>query len=185
MVSIYDVDATKLITAVAEKLKKSIEMPAWALFVKTGVHRQRPPVNNDWWFIRAAAILRTIYRGGPIGISKLRSKYGGGKDRGRAPSVFKKGSGKIIRTAIQQLEAAGFLKKADKGKGRLITPLGQSLLEKTATEIYSKPSAKVDAPIEIKQKKAKEPKIAPEVKVEEKTDVKKAKGKKAKASKKE
>jgi len=162
MVSIYDVDAAKLITAVAEKLKKSFEMPAWAKFVKTGVHKQRPPVQADWWYIRAAAILRTIYKNGPVGISKLRSKYGGGKDRGREPRIFVKGSGKVLRTIVQQLETAGFLKKADKGKGRLVTPLGQSMLEKTATEAFSK-YVKVEAPKEVK----KAPK-AEELKVEEK-----------------
>ena len=84
MASIYDVNANELIEKVAEELKKisEIKPPAWASYVKTGVHKQRPPVEADWWFMRTAAILRSIYRLGPVGVSKLRTKYGGKKDRG-------------------------------------------------------------------------------------------------------
>jgi len=138
MVSVYDVDATALIEKLAGKLAKEIEMPAWANFVKTGTHKERPPVLENWWYIRAAAILRTIYKNGPVGVSKLRSKYGGAKNRGRKRHHFTKGSGKVIRTIVQQLEEKGYLKRAPKGKGRLTTSAGQSLLEKTASEVYTK-----------------------------------------------
>lgn len=141
MVSIHDVDASALINKLATKLSKDIKMPAWAQFVKTGAHNERPPVREDWWQIRAAAILRTIYKNGPVGISKLRSKYGGSKNRGRKPHKFTKGSGKVIRTVVQQLETSGFLKRAEKGKGRIVTSQGQSLLEKTASAVYTKRSA--------------------------------------------
>lgn len=169
MVSVHDVDATELINKSAEKLE--IQMPEWAKFVKTGAHRERPPVQKNWWRIRAAAILRTIYKDGPVGVSKLRSKYGGARNRGSAPNEFRKGSGKIIRTITQQLETAGFLKKADKGKGRIITPAGQSFLEKTASEIYQKRGAapKVEKPKkEVKVAAPKEDKPV-EPKKEEKT----------------
>jgi len=149
MVSIYDVDAGKLIEKLASKLSKEIEMPEWARFVKTGSHNERPPVRDDWWYIRAAAILRTIYKNGPVGISKLRSKYGGAKNRGRKKHKFTKGSGKVIRTIVQQLEEKGYFKRAPKGKGRLVTSQGQSLLEKTASEVYTKFVKKV-APTVIK-----------------------------------
>jgi small subunit ribosomal protein S19e len=145
MVSIYDVDVGKLIEKLASKLSKEIEMPEWARFVKTGSHNERPPVREDWWYIRAAAILRTIYKNGPVGISKLRSKYGGAKNRGRKKHKFTKGSGKVIRTIVQQLEEKGYFKRAPKGKGRLVTSAGQSLLEKTASEVYTKFTKKVVA----------------------------------------
>ncbi|HII79102.1 MAG TPA: 40S ribosomal protein S19, partial [Methanosarcina sp.] len=50
--------------------------------VKTGVHKELPPINDDWWYIRCAAVLRKIYTDGPIGTERLRSVYGGKKDNG-------------------------------------------------------------------------------------------------------
>lgn len=143
MVSAYEVNAQELIHEVAEHLKKNPEIvpPEWAPFVKTGVHKQRAPESADWWFIRSAAILRTLYKEGTIGTSKLRSKYGGKKNRGRKPSKFKKGSGNIIRKVLQQLEKAGLVeteKKPTAKKGRKLTKTGQSLLDKAAKEVSKK-----------------------------------------------
>jgi len=97
--SIYNCDPSELIEKTSEELKKieSVKAPEWAPFVKTGVHKERPPANLDWWFVRAASILRQIYIHGPIGVSKLRTKYGGKKNRGVKPEHFFKGSGNIIR----------------------------------------------------------------------------------------
>lgn len=127
----------KLIENVAKELEKikEIQAPEWSKFVKTGVHKERPPTQENWWYIRTAAILRTIYKRSPIGVSKLRSKYGGRKNRGLKPEKFKKGSGKIIRTILQQLDNAGLTKLAEKGKGRVITPKGQSFLDNIANQI--------------------------------------------------
>ncbi len=138
MVSIYDVRPAELIKVVSEKLKALIKMPDWARFVKTGAHKERPPSQEDWWCIRAAAILRTVHKDGPVGISKLRSKYGGARNRGVKPHIFMKGSGKVIRTIVQQLETAGLIQKrnAKTHKGRVIAPEGQKLLEKSASEVY-------------------------------------------------
>jgi len=123
----------KLIQKVAVYLKenKVIEPPPWALFVKTGVHKERPPQDPDWWYIRAAAIMRKLYIRGPIGVSRLRTLYGGRHRRGHRPPKFAKGSGAIIRKILQQLEGAGFVQKADK-KGRILTPKGRELLEEAA-----------------------------------------------------
>ena len=135
----YDVDPQELIAKTAEELKKISEVnpPAWAPFVKTGVHKERPPVDDNWWYSRTASILRKIYRLGPIGVSKLRTKYGGRKNRGVKKEHFCKGSGSIVRKSLQQLEKAGFVKFAGKDlhKGRIITPKGKSFLDKIATQI--------------------------------------------------
>ncbi len=132
MATIYDKDTNELIAKASEELKKVIKAPEWAQFVKTGVHKERPPVEKDWFYKRAAAILRSVYIKGPIGTNKLRIKYGGRKNRGYAPEKFYRGSGNIIRKALQQLEEAGLIKKAEKGvhKGRMITPKGKSFLDK-------------------------------------------------------
>ena len=73
MTLVNEVSANDLIPKVAEELKKLDEMqpPKWAAFCKTGMHRERPPTDDDWWYVRAAAILRTVALRGPIGVSKL------------------------------------------------------------------------------------------------------------------
>ena len=142
MTTTYDVNANDLIEKAAEKLAKIAEMqpPEWAKFVKTGLFKERPPEREDWWFIRAAAILRKIYLLGPIGTSKLRTKYGGRYRRGYAPPRFRRSSGNIIRKALQELEKAGLVIQTTKNghKGRIVTGKGKSLLDKTASEIAQK-----------------------------------------------
>ena len=135
MTTAYDVHAESLITEVSKDLKENdkIIVPDWARFVKTGVHKERRPENPDWWFVRAATLLRRIYVDGPVGIMRLQTKYGGNKDRGTNPEKFKRGSGSIIRVALQQLEDAGYVAKTE--RGRVVTPEGQSYLDNKAAEI--------------------------------------------------
>lgn len=144
MATIFDVKPHLLIKKVAGGLKEEeiIKMPEWARFVKTGVSRERQPDQEDWWYIRAAAILRTLYKKGPLGVSKLRKKYGGKKNRGSEPEKFYSASGKIIRTILQQLEEAGLVELEEK-EGRKITPEGKSLLDRTASEILKEKGIKI------------------------------------------
>lgn len=127
------VDPEKLIKKVAAYLKETqlVKPPPWSAFVKTGVHKERPPVDPDWWYVRCAAVLRKVYIKGPIGVSRLRTLFGGRHRRGYRPPAFAKGSGSIIRKALQQLETAGLLTKEGK-KGRVLTAKGRELLEEVA-----------------------------------------------------
>lgn len=85
--------------------------------------------------LQVASIFRKIYIDGPVGIERLRTWYGGRKNRGHAPEHFYKAGGSIIRKALQQLEAAGFVQKVP-GEGRIVTPQGgQSFLDRIATEL--------------------------------------------------
>jgi small subunit ribosomal protein S19e len=132
---IYEIPKTELIERASKELQKvtAIQPPQWAIFVKTGMSKQRQPARDDWWFVRAAAILRRLSDvEGPIGVQKLRTIYGARKNCGHAPERFYKGSGNILRKILQQLEKAGFAKKIDKGlhKGRAITPQGLAFLGK-------------------------------------------------------
>ncbi|OFV68129.1 30S ribosomal protein S19e [Methanosarcinales archaeon] len=135
MTTVYDVPPDALIKTLAEKLKqnKAIAIPSWANYVKTGVSREIPPVDEDWWFIRCSSILRRIYIDGPVGVERLATFYGGRHRRGVKTEHLKKGSGSVIRKALQQLERAGYVTKAS--KGRQITPKGKSLLDNTAFEL--------------------------------------------------
>lgn len=135
MVNVYDVPADMLITAVKEELKKNdkIKQPEWATFVKSGAHKERPPQQDDFWQIRGAALLRKVYTKGPIGVSRLRTEYGGKKNRGAKPEEHRKGSGKIIRELFKQLGEAGYVKQGK--KGRVITSAGQKFLDNIAHEV--------------------------------------------------
>ncbi len=145
MTNIYNVSKGELIALTAEKLKSvgEISPPDWALFVKTGTNKERPPFNNDWWYHRSASVMLKLFDFGPVGVSKLRTKYGSKKRRGHKPAEFRKAGGKIIRLILQQLEKAGFAKQEQKGvhKGRILTPKGVSLLNSVATELRKSSSA--------------------------------------------
>jgi small subunit ribosomal protein S19e len=140
MVTVYDAPAAELIRVTKEELKKvnEIKPPEWSAFVKTGAHVERPPSQEDWWYIRCASLLRTVYIKGPIGVEKLRTKYGGRKNRGTKKEHFTRAGGNIIRKSLQQLEKAGLIKKTTEKEGREISPKGKSMLDKLATKIVGK-----------------------------------------------
>jgi len=131
------VPANILIQRLADYLKDEVDEimpPPWASIVKTGSHAERPPQNADWWYTRCASLLRKVYLHGPVGIQRLRSEYGGRKDMGVKPEHSRKGSGAILRKALQQLEKANLVETQPK-RGRIVTTKGRSLLDRLSTEI--------------------------------------------------
>lgn len=137
MTTVYDVPADKLIARVAAELKEKSEItaPEWAAFAKTGAHKEMPPEDPDWWYTRTAAVLRRVYVDGPVGVERMRSVYGGSKNRGSKPNKTVKGSGSVLRKAVQQLEAAGYV--TQQKSGRVVTPAGASFLDGIAYRIVS------------------------------------------------
>lgn len=136
-----DVPSQDFIEFLAAKLKehKEFEVPKWASFVKTGQAKARPPEREDWWFVRAASVLRALYVKGIIGVSRLRNKYGSRKKRGARPEKFFKASGKIIRTILQQATKAGLAEHIkEKKAGRRLTKKGKDWLEALANELKTK-----------------------------------------------
>jgi len=136
LVTVYDVPAAPLLERLATHLKSEgkITPPEWAPFVRTGVHTEKAPDQRDWWFLRVAAILRKVYIRGPVGTSRLAAEFGGRRDNGSAPYHARKGSRNIVRTALQQLEEAGYTTIREK-QGRVITPQGQKLLDRLSYEL--------------------------------------------------
>jgi len=167
---VQNINPTELIEKTAEELKKITELkpPVWAYYVKTGVNKERAPIRNDWWYVRTAAILRSIYILGPIGVSKLRTKYGGKRNKGHKPDRVYKSSGNIIRKILQQLEKTGFLTEEKKGihKGRKITKKGKEFLDNISKQI--KPEVRIEKAEkeEVKENK-KEVKVEKEAKKRE------------------
>ena len=135
MPTVFDIPPNILIEKVAERLKEMEEFkpPEWVRYVKTGVHKERSPEQIDWWYYRVAAVFRKVYTDGPVGIERLRTAYGGRKNRGSKPEKFMKGSGSIVRKALQQLEKAEFVEKTD--EGRVVSAKGRSFLDRISAEI--------------------------------------------------
>lgn len=146
MTTYYDIPANMLISALADKLSdsKDIVAPDWTEYVKTGVDRERPPTQENWWTIRTASLLRKVAKQGPIGVTTIAQTYGTVMNNGAGPNTPGVASRKIIRTALQQLEAAGLVEmvptkevETEDGKqqlysGRRITSAGQKLLDEVA-----------------------------------------------------
>src|SRR3989344_8262289 len=134
MTKILTVKPATLVKKAAEELKKQklVQPTEWSKFVKTGHHKERLPDDLDWWYFRSAAILRSIAKLGPVGTEKLRTKYGGKKNRGHQPEHRYKASGSIIRKILQQLEKSLLIKQVARGdhKGRVLTPQGVAFMNK-------------------------------------------------------
>jgi len=140
MTTLYDAPATEVIESLAERLdsEDAVEAPEWMEFVKSGADRELPPEQEDFWQRRAASLLRKVAIDGPVGVGSLESEYGTakqGSNRYRVrPRKNAGSSGNVIRTALQQLEEAGYVETAE-GEGRQVTGEGQSLLDEVAADV--------------------------------------------------
>ncbi len=134
--SVYDVPGQRLVEALAEVIEKDhpqVSPPSWSLLAKTAPFKSRPPSDPKWWYKRAASVLRFLYLKGPIGVSRLRSRYGGRKDTPMRKAHHKKAGGSAIRKILKQLELENLV--VTSGKGRAITPKGRSLLDSIASNM--------------------------------------------------
>ena len=136
--SIYELSAQEYNLKLADALKKIPEFksPEWVEYVKSSPAKERPIDEPDFWYKRAASILRQIYKKNIVGVNRLRTKYGSKKDRGFQPETFRRAGGKIIRTILQQADKAGFteIAKSVRGvrsrkPGRQLTQKGKEFLE--------------------------------------------------------
>ncbi len=138
---VLDVPPQELVEGLTEELKTIAKLapPAWAEFAKTGISREFPPTQEDWWYRRAASIMRklVIRCDKPVGVGVLREQYGGRQRRGVRPSRHAKGSGHIIRTILQQLQDAQLVEIVSK-EGRNLTTTGKKLVNKVAREIKAR-----------------------------------------------
>ena len=137
MTTPHDVPAAKFIERLAKYLRENVEQvqpPAWAAVAKTGSHTEKQPQDADWWYKRAASVMRKVYVHGPVGLEKLRSDYGGRKGFSVKPNHASKGGGSNIRKILQQLEAAGFVQTA-RPQGRIMSPKGRKLMQEVSQDL--------------------------------------------------
>ena len=137
MVNAHDVPTAKLIPALAVQMKSvpGIEQPDWARFVKTGSHAERPPSSPDWWFTRAASLMRKLYLHGPVGLTDLTRAYGGTKALHYFPKHHRDAGGSSIRRILKQLEQAELVAKTP--KGRVLSPKGRAMLDKACKDVFA------------------------------------------------
>jgi len=137
MVSVHDVPSNKLITALAGQMKgvQGVEQPEWSRFVKTGSHAERPPADSDWWYTRAASLMRKLYLHGPVGLGDLERAYGGSKALKYYPKHHRDAGGSSIRRILKQLEQAELVTKTP--KGRVLSSKGRGMIDKVSKEIFA------------------------------------------------
>jgi len=137
--AVKDVPANEFIKAYAAHLKSTdkLQIPDWVDIVKTATFKELPPQDKDWYYIRAAALLRQVYIRQGLGVGQLRMKYGGrNKRKGVVPEHFAKSSGGLIRHILKQFESVGFVEKHTGPKGgRRITPAGQKDMDLIAGRV--------------------------------------------------
>lgn len=67
--SLKDVDQHAIVYEIATFLKKSnkVKVPDYSDVVKLGKFKELAPIDQDWYFIRAASIARRLYIRSPAG----------------------------------------------------------------------------------------------------------------------
>ncbi|KAH7093878.1 ribosomal protein S19e-domain-containing protein [Auriculariales sp. MPI-PUGE-AT-0066] len=111
-----------------------LEVPTWVDIVKTGAFKELAPYDQDWFYVRAAAVARHIYLRKQVGIGALAKLHGSAKSRGNRPSHHADASTNVQRKVCQALEKIGVLELGENG-GRRITQDGQRDLDRIATAV--------------------------------------------------
>ena len=103
LITVKDVPAAAFIKAYAEHLKKSQKiLPVDKHeYLKTGYSREISPHDEDWFYTRAAALARKMYLRPGLGVGALRHIFGKNGRNGHRRNHHTKGSGKVIRYALQ------------------------------------------------------------------------------------
>merc|ERR1711868_260315 len=101
MVCVKDVNQSDYVVALAAFFKKQGKMnvPKWTDYGKTNTGRQLSPHDQDWFYIRTAAIARQLYIKGVVGVGRFSKMYGMGINNGMRPGQYRTGNGHIARFA--------------------------------------------------------------------------------------
>ncbi|KYR02370.1 AhpC/TSA family protein [Tieghemostelium lacteum] len=139
-VTVKDVSASDFIATYARFLKKTgrVQIPKWVDIVKTATHKELPPTNPDWIFVRIAVLARKVYLRQGDGVATYRRCFGGNQRDGVRPNHFHVANGGVIRYCLKQLQNLKVVEvDASKG-GRKITSTGRRDLDRIAKQIHDK-----------------------------------------------
>merc|ERR1712097_31958 len=124
-VTVKDVPADAFIKACADYLKRQpkFDVPKYHDIVKTAVHKELAPYDEDWFYIRAASIARKVYLRKGTGVGALKKWYGGS-------------SGTHVGTckAQHELEKLEMMEHLGDG-GRVISSKGRAEMDRIAGNI--------------------------------------------------
>ena len=136
-VTVKDVPASELVKAYAAHLKREgkLEVPKWVDLVKTSNVHELGPLDADWFYVRAASILRRLYLRS-AGVKSFRVVYGKKSNPGGSTGHHVDANASIIRKALQALEKLQLVEKA-KVKGRKLTPKGRAELDRIAGQVFA------------------------------------------------
>ena len=106
-VTVKDVDPQQFVTAFAAHLKKSkLKVPEYVTIVKTSKAHELGPLDQDWFYTRAASVARHVYLRPNVGVGAIRKIYGGTKRNGTRPNHFCLSSSNVARKVLQSLEGS-------------------------------------------------------------------------------
>ena len=140
--TVLDVPSNKFINQLASFLKEKniIKIPKYAPLVKSSRANDCEPINPDYFYYKAAAIVRKLYitKSKNIGVGSLRVMFSKKERRGSQPPKTFRAGGKIIREIVIQLKNADYIKnyggKDDEtNSGLYLTKNGSSQLDKIAS----------------------------------------------------
>jgi len=140
--TVLDVPSNKFINQLASFLKEKniIKIPKYAPLVKSSRANDCEPINPDYFYYKAAAIVRKLYitKSKNIGVGSLRVMFSKKERRGSQPPKTFRAGGKIIREIVIQLKNADYIKnyggKDDEtNSGLYLTKNGRSQLDKIAS----------------------------------------------------
>merc|ERR1712072_1612771 len=136
-VTVKDVDPQTFVVAFAAHLKKSkLKVPEFVTIVKTSKAHELGPTDPDWYYVRAASVVRHVYLRPNVGVGAVRKIYGGTKRNGTRPNHFCLSSSNVARKVMQSLEGINLVTK-DVNGGRTIAPTGRRDMDRIAGHCVS------------------------------------------------
>ena len=134
--TLNDINAATFIKYFSRHLRRTgkIELPKYVDSIKTGCFCYNGPANPDWYYVRAASIIRRIYLTPGIGVGALRHIYGSLNRRTKGRPHHTPASGGIIRHVFHQLEKLQLVEKTPNG-GRRVTKTGRRDLDRISAQI--------------------------------------------------
>eukprot|EP01091_Cochliopodium_minus_P011285 TRINITY_DN315_c0_g1_i1.p1 TRINITY_DN315_c0_g1~~TRINITY_DN315_c0_g1_i1.p1 ORF type:complete len:185 (-),score=41.05 TRINITY_DN315_c0_g1_i1:86-640(-) len=134
--TVNDINAATFIKYFSRYLRRTgkIELPKYVDTVKTGRFCYNGPANPDWYYVRAASIVRKVYLTPGVGVGALRHIYGALNRRSKGRKHHTPASGAIIRHVFHQLEKLQLIEKTPNG-GRRVTKIGRRDLDRISAQI--------------------------------------------------
>ena len=134
--TVHDVPANKWVKAMAQQFKREgkLMVPTCTEHLKTSHGRERAPQNNDWYYVRCAAVLRHVYLRPGNGYGGLAKAFANKKNKGTLPEATVKAATGPLHWACKSLEGLKLIAKG-KAHGRVLTREGRKRADTVAFNV--------------------------------------------------